>query len=150
VRHTRVVDTGATGLLRAVEDAQARAETDLAIPERRLELLFVCAHPAIHPAARAPLMLQTVLGLDAVRIASAFLVRPSAMGQRLTRAKAKIREADIPFTVPDDRARPERVDAVLSAIYGAYGSGWDDVAGADARLRGWPKRRLSSDACSRG
>jgi predicted RNA polymerase sigma factor len=135
-RHTQVVATAATDLLRSVEEAHAWANRDVDIPERRLELLFVCAHPAIHPAARAPLMLQTVLGLEAVRIASAFLVRPSAMGQRLSRAKAKIRHAGIPFTVPEDRALPERIDAVLGAIYAAYGSGWDDVAGADPRLRG--------------
>jgi predicted RNA polymerase sigma factor len=136
LRHATVVAAAATDLLRGVEEAQERANTNAAIPERRLELLFVCAHPAIHPAARAPLMLQTVLGLEAVRIASAFLVRPTAMGQRLSRAKAKIRAAGIRFTVPDDRAMPERLDAVLSAIYAAYGSGWDDVAGADPRLKG--------------
>jgi predicted RNA polymerase sigma factor len=135
-RHANVVAAAATDLLRGVEEAQERANSDVAIPERRLELLFVCAHPAIHPAARAPLMLQTVLGLDAVRIASAFLVRPTTMGQRLSRAKAKIREAGIPFMVPEDRALPERLDAVLGAIYAAYGSGWDDVAGADPRLKG--------------
>jgi RNA polymerase sigma-70 factor (ECF subfamily) len=136
LRHAHVVAAAATDVLRGVEEAQEHANRDVAIPERRLELLFVCAHPAIHPAARAPLMLQTIFGLEAVRIASAFLVRPTAMGQRLSRAKAKIREAGIPFKVPEGRAMPERIDAVLSAIYAAYGSGWDDVAGADPRLKG--------------
>jgi RNA polymerase sigma-70 factor (ECF subfamily) len=135
-RHAQVVTTAAADLARAAEEAQERASPDMAVPDKRLELLFICAHPAIHPAARAPLMLQTVLGLDAARIASAFLVQPSAMGQRLARAKAKIRDADIPFNVPEDRALPERLDAVLNAIYAAYGSGWDDVAGADPRRRG--------------
>jgi RNA polymerase sigma-70 factor (ECF subfamily) len=81
-------------------------------------------------------MLQTVLGLDAARIASAFLVAPAAMGQRLTRAKGKIRDARIRFEVPEPSELGERLDAVLEAIYAAYGSGWDDIAGADPRRRG--------------
>ena len=81
-------------------------------------------------------MLQTVLGLDAARIASAFLVAPTAMSQRLVRVKAKIRDASIKFEVPDSRELPDRVDSVLEAIYAAFGSGWDDVAGSDARRRG--------------
>jgi RNA polymerase sigma-70 factor (ECF subfamily) len=81
-------------------------------------------------------MLQLVLGLDAARIASAFLVRPTAMGQRLARAKAKIRDAGIELELPSVEALPERTDAVLNAIYVAYGSGWDDVTGADPRRKG--------------
>jgi predicted RNA polymerase sigma factor len=81
-------------------------------------------------------MLQTVLGLDATRIASAFLVQPAAMGQRLTRAKAKIRDAGIAFEVPELKDLPLRLGAVLEAIYAAYGKGWDDVAGADPRQKG--------------
>lgn len=110
--------------------------TGLAFPDERLKLLFVCAHPAIDAGARTPLMLQTVLGLDAARIASAFLVKPAAMGQRLARAKAKIRDAGIGFTVPGAADLPPRLDAVLQAIYAAFGTGWDDVAGADPRRRG--------------
>src|SRR5262249_33800474 len=134
-RHDRVVADAAADLTREIEDAR-HAGANAVIPEKRLELLFICTHPAIDAAARAPLMLQTVLGLDAARIASAFLVQPATMGQRLARAKAKIRRAGIPFVVPDDRVMPERLDAVLNAIYAAYGSGWDDVAGADPRRRG--------------
>jgi RNA polymerase sigma-70 factor (ECF subfamily) len=81
-------------------------------------------------------MLQTVLGLDASRIASAFLVKPSAMGQRLTRVKAKIRDARIAFGVPEAKELPGRLDAVLEAIHATYGTGWNDVAGADARRKG--------------
>ncbi len=133
IRHARVE---AAALPHLAEDASMLAESDTAFPDERLKLLFVCAHPAIAPAARTPLMLQVVLGLDAARIASAFLVQPAAMGQRLSRAKAKIRDAGISFEVPGPDELAPRLDAVLEAIYAAYGSGWDDVAGADPRRRG--------------
>ena len=112
------------------------ADEDHAIPDERLRLMFVCAHPAIDEAARTPLMLQTVLGLDAARIASAFLVSPATMGQRLVRAKARIREDGIGFVLPERAEMPGRVDAVLQAVYAAFGSGWDDVAGAGAATQG--------------
>lgn len=104
-------------------------------PDERLKLLFVCAHPAIDPAMHTPLMLQTVLGLDAVRIAHAFLISPTTMGQRLVRAKTKIRDGGIRFEIPQERELPERLDAVLEAIYAAFGIGWDDMAGVDQRGR---------------
>lgn len=105
------------------------------IPDERLRLMFACAHPAIDPAIRAPLILQTILGLDAARIASAFLVSPSTMGQRLVRAKARIRETGIPFRIPDRPELPERLDAVLAAIYAAFAEGWADPAGTETRRR---------------
>ena len=105
------------------------------IPDERLALMFVCAHPAIDPAARAPLMLQTVLGLDAATIASAFLTAPSAMGQRLVRAKARIKLAGIPFRLPERAGLPERLGAVLNAIYAAFAAGWTDPSGTDFRRR---------------
>jgi predicted RNA polymerase sigma factor len=108
-------------------------------PDERLKLLFVCAHPAIDPAARTPLMLQTVLGVDAARIASAFLVSPSAISQRLVRAKNKIRDAGIPFCVPEPREWNERVTFVLDAIYSAYTTGWEslmDVSSTHQALAG--------------
>ena len=104
--------------------------------DERLKLLFVCTHPAIDPAMHTPLMLQTALGLDAVRIGGAFLISPKTMGQRLVRAKTKIRDGGIRFEVPEKRQLPERLDAVLEAIYAAFGVGWDDMAGADQRGRG--------------
>jgi RNA polymerase sigma-70 factor (ECF subfamily) len=100
-------------------------ENAMEFPDERLRLLFLCAHPAIDPGIQAPLMLQTVLGLNASRIAAAFLVAPATMGQRLVRAKAKIREARIPFVLPPAEALPARSAAVLQAIYAAYTTGWD-------------------------
>jgi RNA polymerase sigma-70 factor (ECF subfamily) len=100
-------------------------------PDERLKLLFVCAHPAIDPAMHTPLMLQTVLGLDAARIAGAFLISPQTMGQRLVRAKTKIRDGGIRFEIPQHHELPQRLDAVLEAIYAAFGIGWSDMAGAD-------------------
>ncbi len=136
-RHSRVQAEARETLLALADNAQALAASeDSFFPDERLKLLFICAHPAIDAGARTPLMLQTVLGLDAARIASAFVVRPSAMGQRLTRAKAKIRDAGIAFELPEAEELPARLDAVLEAIYAAYGSGWEDIAGADPRRKG--------------
>jgi len=116
--------------------AEIAAESDEpVVPDRRLGLLFACAHPGIDRSVRAPLMLQLVLGFDAATIASAFLVAPATMGQRLTRAKAKIREAGISLEVPERATLHERLDAVLDAIYAAYTEGWSDPQGADARRR---------------
>ncbi|MCP4328391.1 MAG: RNA polymerase subunit sigma-70 [Alphaproteobacteria bacterium] len=135
-RHRAVQAQAAATLRLLTEEAADRAAVAPAFPDERLKLLFICAHPAIDIAARTPLMLQTVLGIDAGRIASAFLVSPAAMGQRLVRAKAKIRDARISFDVPEYHQLPERLDAVLDAIYAAYGTGWDDTAGTDSRRRG--------------
>ncbi|MEM7614292.1 MAG: DUF6596 domain-containing protein, partial [Pseudomonadota bacterium] len=94
------------------------------IPDERLKLMFVCAHPAIDPKIHAPLMLQTVLGLEAEQIARAFLVSPTAMAQRLVRAKQKIKRARVPFVQPDSDALPARMGAVLEAVYAAYALDW--------------------------
>ncbi len=117
-------------LQHALQAAQAAVDSGHDFPDERLKLLFVCAHPAIDPAARTPLMLQTVLGLDAERIAPAFLTSPVTMSQRLVRAKAKIRSAGIPFDVPEKSAWPERLSFVLDAVYAAFTAGWGDATGA--------------------
>jgi predicted RNA polymerase sigma factor len=134
VRHRQVAEANESTLLLLREESQ-EAMLSAKFPDERLKLLFVCAHPAIDPAMHTPLMLQTVLGLDAVRIAHAFLVSPTTMGQRLVRAKTKIRDGGIRFEVPQERDLPQRLDAVLEAIYAAFGIGWDDMAGVDQRGR---------------
>ncbi len=111
------------------EEAEMEKNQDQAFPDDRLKLLFVCAHPAIDVAIRTPLMLQTVLGVQADRIASAFLVSPPTMGQRLVRAKNKIRGAKISFEVPCRDQLKVRLQAVLETIYAAYGTGWNDLTG---------------------
>jgi RNA polymerase sigma-70 factor, ECF subfamily len=111
------------------------ADADDEFPDRRLALLFACAHPAISPGIRAPLMLQMVLGLEAAQIASAFLTSPAAMAQRLVRAKAKIRDAGIPFRIPERNELPERLESVLDSIYAAFAEGWADAAGTDPARR---------------
>ena len=105
------------------------------IPDKRLELLFACAHPAIDPGIRTPLMLQVVLGFDATQIARAFGVEPATMAQRLVRAKRRIRDAGIPFAIPTRQDMPGRRDAVLEAVYGAYAIDWLDSPMASDPVR---------------
>jgi RNA polymerase sigma-70 factor, ECF subfamily len=141
-RHGKV-QAGAEETLRIVFGELATVTPEAQFPDERLKLMFVCAHPAIDPAARSALMLQTVLGLDAGRIASAFLVAPATLSQRLVRAKTKIRAAGIAFEVPREDQRAERLADVLEAIYAAYGTGWDDVAGTDPQTSGLAREALT-------
>ena len=141
-RRERVRAEALPALLAAADEAAELATGPVQFADERLKLLFVCAHPAIDAADRTPLMLQAVMQLDAARVASAFLVSPAAMARRLTRAKAKIASAGIPFEVPEPHELAPRLDAVLEAVYAAYGSGWEDVSGADRRLRGLPQEAL--------
>ncbi len=134
VRHQQVAEASEPTLLLLREESNEMTSS-AEFPDDRLKLLFVCAHPAIDPAMHTALMLQTVLGLDAARVAHAFLVSPTTMGQRLVRAKTKIRDAGIQFEVPQERELPQRLDAVLEAIYAAFGIGWDDMTGVDQRGR---------------
>ena len=136
--------------LQLLEELAAREDEPDWIPDDRLGLMFACAHPAIEPAIRAPLILQTLLGFDAATIASAFLVSPATMGQRLVRAKAKIRHARIPLVVPERDDLGGRLESVLEAIYAGFAEGWSDPAGAEARRRNlaeesiWLGRLLAS------
>ncbi len=132
-RRTRTGQQAVAHLALLAEELADEPPAD--IPDQRLALMFVCAHRAIDPAVRAPLMLQTVLGLDAVTIASAFLTAPATMGQRLVRAKARIKLAGIPFRLPERTDLSERLEAVLDAIYVTFAAGWTDPAGTDFRRR---------------
>ena len=121
--------------LKVMSEGLEAAAAEAEIPDRRLALMFACAHPSIDPGIRAPLILQVVLGFDAARIGSAFLVAPATMGQRLVRAKSKIRQAGIPFRVPEREELAARLDTVLDAIYAAFAEGWIDAAGSDVARR---------------
>jgi RNA polymerase sigma-70 factor (ECF subfamily) len=133
-RRAQTAHAAQDALLLSIEELDAIGSADA--PDRRLGLMFACAHPDIEPSVRTPLMLQAVLGFSAERIAAAFLVEPTAMGQRLVRAKKKIRDAAIPFDVPAPAEWPTRMSAVLDAIYAAFGVGWSDPLGADPERKG--------------
>lgn len=114
-------------ILRRIDEAQQETPSVSPLSDERLRLMFVCAHPAIDPAARTPLILQTVLGIDAARIARAFLVPPATLSQRLVRAKARIRDSGLTFSLPEAEDLAPRLEAVLDAIYAAFGAGWDGL-----------------------
>jgi RNA polymerase sigma-70 factor (ECF subfamily) len=123
-RQTRTAGEATVKLI--TDEIEAAAETPDDIPDRRLALMFACAHPSIERGMRAPLILQTILGLTAIDIAAAFLIPPATMGQRLVRAKNRIKDAGVPFRIPEKEELPERLDAVLEAIYAAYAKGWGE------------------------
>jgi RNA polymerase sigma-70 factor, ECF subfamily len=119
-------------------EAPVTAIPDERIPDERLELVFLCCHPALAPDARVALTLRALGGLSTPEIARAFLVGEETMKRRLTRARTKIREARIPFRVPDPDALPARLDAVLAVLYlifnQGYGDGRVDLAAEAVRL----------------
>ena len=149
-RHERRSEAVHARALELLAERAERAAIGASFPDERTCLMFTCAHPAIDATVRTPLLLQTVLGLDAAAIARAFLVSPTTMGQRLVRAKAKIRDAGIAFEVPEPHELPDRLEAVLEAIYAVYGSGWENAMGVDPRGRGladeaiWLARMLAN------
>jgi predicted RNA polymerase sigma factor len=135
VRRQRSAELATFDLQILAEQLDSVTASTTAIPDHRLALMFACAHPSIEIGTRAPLMLQVVLGLAAQRIASAFLTSPGTMGQRLTRAKNKIRQAGIPFRVPERHELPSRLDGVLDAIYAVFGEGCAASDGCDVVRR---------------
>jgi predicted RNA polymerase sigma factor len=140
-RRERTRDDGVHVLASLLAEAEDLSQAH-AFPDERLKLLFVCAHPAIDARVHTPLMLQVVLGLDAVAISAAFLTPASTMGQRLSRAKAKIRDTRIAFEVPAGVELEQRLSAVLEAIYAAYGHGWEGADGMDAERLGLAEEAL--------
>lgn len=128
-RHRKVVKEHAWSQWLDGDEAGADDEALPAIPDERLRLMYVCAHPAIDPSVHAALMLQTVLGVDAKVIASALLISPAAMAQRLVRAKTRIREGGLRFEEPEQCDLPGRTQAVLEAIYAAYALSRDHADG---------------------
>jgi RNA polymerase sigma-70 factor (ECF subfamily) len=130
VRRRQTRTAGEEHLKMMADEIEAAAENPEPIPDRRLALMFACAHPAIERGLRAPLILQTILGMTAIDIAAAFLIPPATMGQRLVRAKTRIKDAGIPFHVPEKEELPERLDAVLDAIYATYAKGWNEIGEA--------------------
>ena len=129
-------------LMQAMDLAQESVQEGHALPDERLKLLFICGHPAIDVSARTPLMLQTVLGLSAESIASAFLVAPASMSQRLVRSKAKIQAARIPFQIPSPEDWPERLTYVLDAIYVAFTIGYGTVGADDTGNEGFSEEAI--------
>lgn len=127
IDRARKSETRRAGMERLRLEAQEAAEFPFrsGLPDRRLDLMLLCAHPDIAPEMRTPLMLQTVLGLNAKRIASAMLVKPATMGQRLSRVKRRIKADAIRFEPPAEEALPARIGYLLDAIYAAYGTGWE-------------------------
>ncbi len=105
------------------------ARADDEIEDDRLRLIFTCCHPAIAPNVQVPLTLREVCGLTTEEIASAFLVAPATMAQRIVRGKAKIRDAGIPISLPDEKERPERLDSVLAVIYLVFNEGYSASSG---------------------
>jgi RNA polymerase sigma-70 factor (ECF subfamily) len=120
------------GLTGPLIEADEWSDSD-AIPDKRLALMFVCAHPAIDPTVRAPLMLQTVLGFSTDQIAQAFAIPAPTMAQRLVRAKRRIRDTGVPFVIPERSTMPGRLTDVLEAIYGTYAIDWQGIEGTHER-----------------
>ncbi|MGV3491785.1 MAG: RNA polymerase sigma factor [Devosia sp.] len=134
IRRRQTRQAGEDHVKLIAEEIEDAATSEDAIPDRRLALMFACAHPAVEPGMRAPLILQTILGMTAIDIAAAFLIPPATMGQRLVRAKNRIREASAAFEIPEREELPERLGAVLDAVYAAYTKSWNELGDGSDEL----------------
>jgi RNA polymerase sigma-70 factor (ECF subfamily) len=134
-RRARTAMEGQAQVALNIEELEAEMSAS-SLPDRRLALMFACAHPSIDESVHTPLMLQTILGFSAERIASAFLIDPAAMSQRLVRAKKKIKETGVAFEIPLQEVWSARLSSVLEAIYAAYSAGWSDPFATDASRGG--------------
>lgn len=126
-------DAAQTAALTILAQDEAEEEPDM-IQDHRLRLIFTCCHPALDPKSRVALTLRTLGGLSTPEIARAFLDQDTTMGQRLTRAKAKISAAGIPFAVPEAEDWPDRLNSVLTVVYLIFNAGYTLGPSADRDL----------------
>jgi RNA polymerase sigma-70 factor (ECF subfamily) len=142
IKHRELVDSSADAVAGAAGVADAVASlVRFSVPDDRLRLIFTCCHPALAPEAQVALTLRTLCGLTTEEIARAFLASPTTMAQRLVRAKTKIRDARIPYEVPEASELAERTDAVMAVIYLVFNEGYTASQGDE-----WIRRDLCHEA----